>query len=377
MNDFPEHRQKDARNAPVAVISQDRQTLQAARRRLGESGFRVQIFQPHLNLTDSLRDAGIRVAILDVQKPGPLVERVIQGFSANPALAAIPLLVFDPEGELDFHPVPFETIRNFETLDLSILLQKALAANVNFEKGGAPALADLRLSPAASQRFFEFIQRNTGILLEKGVAQGAEEIIRKRMFARKCLSTWEYLNFIQFKDQGNREFQRLIPTLTVGETSFFRTASHFAALKHIVIPDLLFQKRRGSSRLRLWSAGCATGEEVYSLAMTLHQEIADLKEWSPSVLGTDINQQAIQKAREGVYTAKEVRRIPEPLKERYFARMGSNFIVDPRIRKFVDFRAHNLNAWAAAAGFEGIEPGLDVVFCENVIIYFSRPVIEK
>jgi chemotaxis protein methyltransferase CheR len=361
----------------VGIVSSDESIVAAARRRLDEAGFEVRVLVPAINLPRTPEAAAVEVVLLDATKHGPLIQRLLDGFPHTPMTAPIPILVLDPESTLDFHPVPFKSVRSLEEPALATILREAADASGKFVKGNAPTMEDLKLSPAALQRFIEFVERRTGIVVEKGASSAAEEIVRKRMHARKTLSVWEYLNLLQFKDMRSEEFQRLVPALTVGETSFFRTQSHFTALKRLVIPDFLARKRKKNSRIRVWSAGCASGEEAYSLAMTFHQEVGDLHEWDFQVLATDISGHAIRRASEGTYSAKEVRRVPEQIRDRYFTRMGDRFIIDRRIQDLVQFRTLNLNAWASAAGFEGVEPGVDLVFCENVIIYFSRSIIEQ
>ncbi|MHC4780697.1 MAG: CheR family methyltransferase [Planctomycetota bacterium] len=361
----------------VGVISHDDSVVASARRRLDRSGFIVEVFTPTVGLPRTMEAPSVRVLILDYSTPGPLSSRLLDSFPHSPKTAHIPLLVLDPQNELDFHPTPFGSLRSLEDPKLLSRLREAAAASRKFVQGNAPTMEMLKLSAAAQQRFIEFVERRTGIVIEKGASSSAEEILRKRMFARKSLSVWEYLNILQFKDMQGEEFQRVLPAITVGETSFFRTQSHFTALKRLVIPDFLSRKDKSSSKLRAWSAGCASGEEAYSLAMTFHQEVGDLSEWDCQILATDISGVAVKRAREGNYSAKEVRRIPKQIKDRYFAKMGERYIIDRRIKDLVQFRSLNLNGWASAAGFEGVEPGMDLIFCENVIIYFSRPVIEQ
>jgi len=367
----------EVKHVRVSLITEDPEAVSAARRRLAESRFLLRSFTPGLHLPRRLAADGDQVLVLDARKHGPLLARMLRSLFDAEGLASVPLFVLDPDGHLDYDPMPYATLRTLEDPTLPDLINEAARAGALFARAGSPAMGELRLSPGATMRFGEFIQRHTGILLEKGVSANTEEIVRKRMYARKILSTWEFLNFLQFKDKRADEFNRIIPSVTVGETSFFRTNSHFTAIKRVVIPDLLSRKKKDRHRLRVWSAGCATGEEAYSLAMTFHQEIGDLHEWDFQVLGTDINSQAVRRAREGSYKEKDIRRVPKTLQDRYFTRVGSEHIVDDKLKNLVLFRTLNLNEWAASAGFEGVEPGLDLVFCENVIIYFARPMIEQ
>ena len=163
---------------------------------------------------------------------------------------------------------------------------------------------------------------------------------------------------------------RLMPFLTVGETYLFRHQAALAALEQVVLPDLIAQRYPAAPFLRIWSAGCCTGEEAYSVAMVLADALPDRAAWQVTLLATDINDRFLRKAADGVYSEWSFRGLPTALRERFFVpAAGGHHQVVPQIRAAVDFAQHNLLADDPPAG--RITSGMDVIFCANVLIYFT------
>jgi len=162
---------------------------------------------------------------------------------------------------------------------------------------------------------------------------------------------------------------RLAPHLTVGETYFFRERRTLEAFRRRVLPPYL---DRGS--LRVWCAGCSSGEEPYTVAMLVHEELPPGRPMALRILGTDINPQVLEKARQGVYSRWSFRGVPEGVRNRYFDPVPPHsFSVKPRFRSEVSFARHNLvdeegSPW-------GDDGPVDVIFCRNVLIYLSPPTI--
>lgn len=171
-------------------------------------------------------------------------------------------------------------------------------------------------------------------------------------------------------DVTRPEWARLVDLLTVGETYFFRDTSWFEAIERHVLQPLIDRRRReGRLNLRLWSAGCATGEEPYSLAMLLDRLLPDRLAWSITILASDINTLALDSAKRGVYRAWSFRQVPVSIIERHFDEAGDGFReLDPAIRGMVAFAPHNLvDESAYADDFAD----MDVIVCRNVVMYFS------
>ncbi len=165
----------------------------------------------------------------------------------------------------------------------------------------------------------------------------------------------------------------LMETLTIGETYFFRNSAQFVVLRERILPELI--GRRSETRyVRLWSAGCATGEEPYSLAMILHEMLGSDARWQPSLLATDINQAFLERAREGLYSEWSFRETTAEQRAHYFEREGTRWRLQEYIRRMVMFQPLNLVTDEYPSLINGTS-ALDVLFCRNVMIYFDEPTI--
>ena len=174
-----------------------------------------------------------------------------------------------------------------------------------------------------------------------------------------------------------RQIEILACHLTVGETYFFREKKSFSVLEERIFPELMRACARANRRLRVWSAGCCTGEEPYSIAMLLDRLIGHSGEWNATILATDINPRFLQKAAEGLYSEWSFRDTPAWVKERYFKRKkNGQFEISPHIRKRVTFSYLNLAEDAYPSLTNGTN-AMDVIFCRNVLMYFSPEWVKK
>jgi chemotaxis protein methyltransferase CheR len=169
----------------------------------------------------------------------------------------------------------------------------------------------------------------------------------------------------------HREIEILAGNLTVGETYFLRERESFDILTERILPELVLARRGVERRLRLWSAGCCTGEEAYSLAIALQRAIPDLADWNVTILATDLNPRFLRKAAAGMFREWSFRETPAWLKEEYFRPVDENtYEILPKMRHRVTFEHLNL--------VEDVYPSLptdtnamDVIFCRNVLMYFT------
>jgi chemotaxis protein methyltransferase CheR len=167
------------------------------------------------------------------------------------------------------------------------------------------------------------------------------------------------------------QIETLASYLTVGETYFFRDGKSFDLLGEHIIPGL-FRSRAGKERsIRIWSAGCATGEEPYSAAILLHRTIPDLIKWNITILATDINPRFLQKATEGVYSEWSFRETPGWVRENYFTKTKKGLEIREDIRNMVTFSYHNIIE-DPFPSFLNSTNAMDIIFCRNVLIYFSQ-----
>jgi chemotaxis protein methyltransferase CheR len=175
---------------------------------------------------------------------------------------------------------------------------------------------------------------------------------------------------LRLEDGGNEEeMGALVNALTTNYTKFFREDHHFAHLTEEMIPALLRQSQAtGRRRLRIWSAGCSSGEEAYSIAMTLRHNFPGLESWDARVLATDIDTNVLAHAESGLYPAKQISDIPEAYRgyARAIDQTNERFRVAGHVRSLVAFKPLNLiEPWPMKGKF-------DVIFCRNVIIYFDK-----
>ncbi|HAE39988.1 MAG TPA: chemotaxis protein CheR [Candidatus Riflebacteria bacterium] len=170
-------------------------------------------------------------------------------------------------------------------------------------------------------------------------------------------------------DTGQAEI--LASHLTISETYFWREPRVFEALEATILPELVRARENGERRLRIWSAGCATGEEPYSLAIAVKRAIPDYKKWNITILATDINPRILRRAAEGVYGEWSFRNSPVWLKERYFSRTEKHkYEISPEIRKMVTFAYLNLAEDTYPSPINNTN-AMDIIFCRNVLMYFT------
>jgi chemotaxis protein methyltransferase CheR len=198
--------------------------------------------------------------------------------------------------------------------------------------------------------------------------------LHKRLRALEISTFKEYLEYVLGPRGGEQEFIRLLDVVSTNKTEFFREPEHFGFLTDRILPEYRPRTERGGTgrRLRIWSAGCSSGEEPYTLAIVL----AEFAERNPgfdySILATDISTRVLATAEQAVYSDERLAGIPKWYLHKYFLRgTGSqrNFHrVAPELRSKVTFRRLNFKD-----NYYGIDKPLDIIFCRNVIIYFDRP----
>jgi len=227
------------------------------------------------------------------------------------------------------------------------------------------------VSEALLEQFSRFIAERIGLHfprerlgdLERSISRTAKELGFRdtEAFIQQALSS----------TLSRNQAEILASNLTIGETYFYREKKAFEALGEYILPELLRSRRGKNKAIRLWSAGCCTGEEPYSIAIALNEAIPDLKSWNVTILATDINPHFLKKASQAVYGEWSFREAPAWFKEKYFLKTkGNHYEIKPHIKKMVTFSHLNLA--------EDIYPSLlnntnamDIIFCRNVLMYFT------
>jgi chemotaxis protein methyltransferase CheR len=213
----------------------------------------------------------------------------------------------------------------------------------------------------------EIVGAHAGLSFESTRRADAETGIRRAMEQVGVADASRYLELLE---AGRVRIDALITELTVGETYFFREPAHFAFIHHDVFPDV--RDRRGADHVfRVWSAGCATGEEPYSLAIVLEE--ARLR---GHVLATDISRAALQRAREAAYRPWSLRGLDHVRIDRALRQVGDRWVLDARLGQRVTFQFHNLAQDAYPPLPAGIW-GMDLILCRNVLIYFDKASIAR
>jgi len=168
----------------------------------------------------------------------------------------------------------------------------------------------------------------------------------------------------------------LARSLTIGETYFLRDPQSFQVLEKHVLPEIIANRRTGGKNLRIWSAGCSTGEEPYSIAILLSRILPDPEDWNITLLATDINPVALERGRQGIYGNWSFRGVPEWLMDYFRKRDDGRFEIIPSIRKMVRFSYLNL-AEDSYPSLLNSTNAIDIIFCRNVMLYFAPALIEK
>jgi chemotaxis protein methyltransferase CheR len=194
----------------------------------------------------------------------------------------------------------------------------------------------------------------------------------RRMKAVGAKTPRDYWDLLTANASREAELRQLLNEVTIGETSLFRSQPQLDALRNVILPELVQDNSKQIiKRLRIWSAGCSTGEESYTLAMTLLEESERLlKGWTIEILATDLNDRSVETAKAGIYGDYALRSTPELFKRKYFSKVDDKRLqVRPEVQKLVSFSRLNLQDDSKMLFMKG----MDLIFCCNVLIYFDGP----
>lgn len=228
------------------------------------------------------------------------------------------------------------------------------------------------VSDSEFELFRELILRHTGIFLKEHKRALLASRLTRRLAHLGLPSLHDYYSYLAEQDPTGEELRRMINCITTNKTSFFRENHHFEFLRDHLIPEARARAADGAPRrLRFWSAACSTGEEPYSIAITVLDALGAHSGWDLKILASDIDTEVLERAESGVYALEDLREIPENIRQRSFLRGTGEYAglaqVRPELRRMVTFRRINFvePAWPVETRFDGI-------FCRNVIIYFDR-----
>jgi chemotaxis protein methyltransferase CheR len=211
----------------------------------------------------------------------------------------------------------------------------------------------------------ELMHLRAAIVLERGKEYLALSRLEPVARDHGLTTVSELVDKLRTRELTSALHDQVVDALTTNETTFFRDYNPWESLRTLVMPELLARKER-TRTLAIWSAGCSSGQEPYSIAMSIREHFPELLTWQLSILGTDISGSVLDRARAGRYGQLEVNRgLPAHLLVRHFTRAGMEWEIEEPIRRMVRFEQHNLNdAWPSM-------PPFDLVLMRNVMIYFE------
>jgi len=232
-------------------------------------------------------------------------------------------------------------------------------------------ISTVELAEAQLDKISRMVKSMSGINLHDGKKELVKARLGKRLRKLGMRSFDHYIDYVS-GDSSGMELTAMLDAISTNLTSFFRESEHFDYIAEEVFPKLVAS---GQRRLRIWSAGCSTGEEPYSIAITAAEKIPDLDHWDARVLATDLSTNVLRQAMEARYPARKLDAMAPQLRHKHFVIEQSNkerfYRVADHIRRMVTFAHLNLmGTWPMRGPF-------DVIFCRNVMIYFDKPTRDK
>jgi chemotaxis protein methyltransferase CheR len=237
-----------------------------------------------------------------------------------------------------------------------------------------PSDHDVELSEEEFRLLRDFVHEKFGLYFDGGQRATLRARLQARLQALDLGSFEDYYHYLRFGPQRAEELSRMASHLTNNETYFFREQPQLQVFSEHVLRSIKDRKARSGERtLCLLSAGCSTGEEVHTLAMLVYDSGQFFWNWDVEIVGMDVDEAALEKAKKGVYFHNSFRGLTPALKERHFNRDGTGEKVKEALRRMIRFRQGNL---LEAGSYEGLGP-FDAILCRNVLIYFSDAMIRR
>jgi chemotaxis protein methyltransferase CheR len=227
---------------------------------------------------------------------------------------------------------------------------------------------ELKITDQEFANLRDFIYAECGIYIADNRKYLLENRLGNRLKKLNLKNFDEYYNLLRFDPARGAEMKKLYEVITTNETSFYRNPPQLKVFQEEVMPDVLDSCRRKGRRLRIWSAGCSTGEEPYTISIIIHEMLkAELPSWDIRITANDLSERVLESARRGVYNDYTLRTTPEEVADRYFDRDSGQNKIKPEVKRLVSFGQINLRDRVQLKRVERSQ----VVFCRNVIIYFD------
>lgn len=355
----------------ICIIDDSMDLCRELRGWLEQLGHRVTCSPAGQMQLSSLAVSPPQLIMLEVSRGIGVGMELFRKLEVHRQLRQVPLVVVSDDAELEYEMLDafdFQT-RPFDRDRILTCLQRLV------EEKGKPQLF-ATIAPEQLSKFKNYLADCSGLHFSQHNQRILERGLLRRIQVLKMHSAQTYFRYLSATSPENYdELNKLLGLLTVGETSFFRYRSHRDALLKNVIPELV-ARNRASRRLRVWSAGCSTGEEPYSLAILLNEHFPELADWDVQILATDINKRALRLARQGIYGERALRLMEMPLREKYFQKRAGYHVIAPQVRHMVRFEYLNLQTDPFPTGLDAATD-LDLMFCRNVLIYFEMETIRQ
>jgi len=220
----------------------------------------------------------------------------------------------------------------------------------------------------------DYIHENYGILFPDDKRNFIKMKLYQRVRAMGFDSFSQYLQHVKYRDKGGEEARYMVSSLINNETYFFREMPQLKVFQEQLLPEIKKTKsQNGDKSLKILSAGCASGEEAYTLAILTYCTAAFFYEWETQVVGLDINSHYLDKAKEGTYHERSLRVTEDPVKRWFFLQDNGDYRIRDKVKSMASFRYGNITD---PKSWQGIS-GMDVIFCRNVLIYFSESKLKK
>jgi len=220
---------------------------------------------------------------------------------------------------------------------------------------------DYILNNGEFTQFRDLIYESSGIHFYNSNRSILESRIKLKLKKNESLTISDFYSLLKRDEQ---ELKIFLDSITTNLTRFFRNTAHFQSFEYHVIPELIkFKTKKNDNRIKIWSAGCSTGEEPYSIAIVLKELLP--RNFKSEIVASDLSLKSLMTAKEGYYPEKRVNGIREKYLQRYFSKKDNGYLIKKEIKDMIKFDYHNLK-------FDSGLRNLDVIFCRNVIIYFDE-----
>jgi len=222
-----------------------------------------------------------------------------------------------------------------------------------------------------NDNIYSFFQNKFGFHFDEDKKKRLAYLLASRMKKNGLTNERDYLDLI-CSHAGKSERQFMVAAFTVGETYFLRNSYHWKALKNKILPEIIKRKlHRDDKSLRIWSAGCSSGEESYTIAIVISEALSYYQKWNIDILATDINESSLNHAKKGIYTENAFRETSDDFKNKYFSKVKGKYKIRKNYQQMITFEQLNL---INNNGFPIHYSCFDIIFCRNVLMYFSSKI---